>query len=437
MPVTLREATIAIEDENFEDHSGVDIEAIVRAAVSNAAAGGTVQGGSTITQQLARTLYIKDPERNIERKLVEAKIALELEDRHTKEWILRQYLNSVPYGTVNGRTALGVEAAAETFFAKKAKDLTLAESAMLAGLPQAPSQYNPFLNPGAAQARRDQVLNAMEANGLATPQEVADAKAEGLGVKSTDKFTEKREGYFFDYVQQVLIDQYGVADSPPGRAEGLHDDRPRPPGSGPDRHQQPRDAADRSQLGGGGDRAQHRRDQGDGLERHLWRARLQPRRAGPPPARVRLQDDGPDGRRARGHRPQDDLLPVALADLDRYRRGRAVGGQDLRRQLGGQRLAREGDPSVRQHRLRAADQRHRPGEGQGDRPAARDHLQARTATTPRGSEASRWASPRSRWPPRTRRWPTAACAARRTRSSGSSSRTAAPRTSARTRASAS
>ena len=113
-----------------------------------------MQGGSTITQQLVRALYIKDPKRDFARKIREAKLASELEDKHSKTWILHNYLNSVPYGTVGGRTAIGVEAAAVTFFDKHVKGLRLYQSALLAGLPQAPSEYNPFRNPEAA-ARSD------------------------------------------------------------------------------------------------------------------------------------------------------------------------------------------------------------------------------------------------------------------------------------------
>ena len=128
----------------------IDYGAIVRAGVRNIESGKNVQGGSTITQQLVRALYIKDPGRNYERKIREAKLASELEKRRSKRWILHNYLNSVPFGTVGGRTAVGTEAAAQIFFSKSAKNLRLHESALLAGLPQAPSQYNPFRNPGAA-----------------------------------------------------------------------------------------------------------------------------------------------------------------------------------------------------------------------------------------------------------------------------------------------
>ena len=108
IPVDLRRATVAIEDERFYKHDGVDLNAIVRAGIKNLESGKTVQGGSTITQQLVRALYIKDPKRDFARKIREAKLASELEDKHSKTWILHNYLNSVPYGTVGGRTAIGV-----------------------------------------------------------------------------------------------------------------------------------------------------------------------------------------------------------------------------------------------------------------------------------------------------------------------------------------
>src|ERR687894_1322109 len=146
VPVDMRRATVAIEDERFYKHDGADLNAIVRAGIKNLESGKTVQGGSTITQQLVRALYIKDPKRDFARKIREAKLASELEEKHSKTWVLHNYLNTVPYGTVGGRTAIGIEAAAVTFFDKHAKNLTLAESALLAGLPQAPSQYNPFRN---------------------------------------------------------------------------------------------------------------------------------------------------------------------------------------------------------------------------------------------------------------------------------------------------
>jgi penicillin-binding protein 1A len=210
MPHTLRQATVAIEDKRFYEHSGVDPEGIFRSAFKNVTEGKTLQGGSTITQQLVRALYIKDPKRDLKRKIREAKMAEELEDQHTKAWILWQYLNVVPYGTVNGRTAIGVEAAAETYFNKHAKDLKLAESALLAGLPQAPSQYNPLQNPSAALQRRNQVLKAMADNGYITEEQATRATTRGLGLHPGKRYTIRREPYFFDYVQEKLIERYGV-----------------------------------------------------------------------------------------------------------------------------------------------------------------------------------------------------------------------------------
>ncbi|MDQ3643886.1 MAG: transglycosylase domain-containing protein, partial [Actinomycetota bacterium] len=159
MPVHMRQAVIAIEDERFYEHKGIDYSAVVRAGIKNIESGENVQGGSTITQQLVRALYIEDPERNFERKIREAKLASELEEKHSKKWILENYLNDVPFGTVDGRTAIGVEGAAETFFDKHARALTLEEAALLAGLPQAPSQYNPFRSPDEALRRRNEVLD--------------------------------------------------------------------------------------------------------------------------------------------------------------------------------------------------------------------------------------------------------------------------------------
>src|SRR3989442_6091006 len=118
------------------------------AAIKNIESGMAVEGGSTITQQLDRNLYV-GRERTLERKIREARLAEELEQKHSKHWILQSYLNSVPYGTVDRQTAVGVQAAAETFFAKAPNNLTLQESALLAGLAQAPSQLNPLPKPKA------------------------------------------------------------------------------------------------------------------------------------------------------------------------------------------------------------------------------------------------------------------------------------------------
>jgi penicillin-binding protein 1A len=209
IPQPLKDATIAIEDSRYYKHKGVDYQGVVRAAIKNLRSGKTVQGGSTITMQLVRNLYISQ-ERTFARKIREAKLAQELEDRHSKRWILDEYLNDVPYGTVGGRTAIGAESGARTFFDKEAKDLTLPEAALLAGLPQAPSLYNPFLAPRAARERRAEVLDAMLKQRMITPAQAAAAKASPLGVKQNNYYTAKKEGYFFDYVKSELIEKYGI-----------------------------------------------------------------------------------------------------------------------------------------------------------------------------------------------------------------------------------
>ena len=224
IPQVMKDATVAIEDKRFWEHKGVDIEGIIRAGVKNLTSKGkTIQGGSTLTMQLVRNMYTGDTVREgiegYKRKIREAKLAEELEDIHTKRWILDRYLNNVPYGTVGGQEALGVQAAARVFFDKPAKDLTLPEAALLAGLPQAPTDYNPFLNPRGAKERRDEVLRAMAAQGMITPQELQEALAAKLGVEQSGYYTQRRENYFFDFVRSELIDKYGVDSVVDGRAD--------------------------------------------------------------------------------------------------------------------------------------------------------------------------------------------------------------------------
>jgi penicillin-binding protein 1A len=218
IPQVARDATVAIEDRRFFDHQGVDFEGVVRAAVKNLESKDDVQGGSTLTMQLIRNLYTKDTVRGgikgYKRKIREAKLAEELENRHPgrrgKRWILDQYLNNVPYGTVGGKTAVGIQAASRIFYDKPADKLTLAEAALLAGLPQAPSNYNPFTNPGKAEARRNDVLRRMADEGYISQSQAAKAIAESLGVKPNGYYSKKRESYFYDYVKQQLVDEYGA-----------------------------------------------------------------------------------------------------------------------------------------------------------------------------------------------------------------------------------
>jgi penicillin-binding protein 1A len=210
LPDTLKEATVAIEDKNFYRHGAIDPDGIIRAAWKDIQAGAIVQGGSTITQQLVRNLYISNPEDTLKRKLRETRLAVELEDKHSKEWILSSYLNTAPYGTVEGQTAVGAEAAAQTYFSKPAKDLNLTEATLIAGLPQAPSEYNPFLDPGAAIERRNDVLAAMEEQGYITTEEYSEAIDKGVGLNPGNKYQVIHDRFLFDLVQQQLIERYGI-----------------------------------------------------------------------------------------------------------------------------------------------------------------------------------------------------------------------------------
>ena len=207
IPQNLKDATIAIEDARFYKHKGVDYLGVVRAAVKNLESGKKVQGGSTITMQLIRGLYTTR-ERTYKRKIREAKLAEELENEHSKVWILTKYINSVPYGTYGGQTAVGAWAAARTYFNKSVSDLTLAEAALLAGLPQAPTEYSPVRSPSAAKTRRDVVLDAMAKTRAITPEQAADAKAEPLGIDMSTYFQKRREDYFFDYVKDELYESF-------------------------------------------------------------------------------------------------------------------------------------------------------------------------------------------------------------------------------------
>jgi penicillin-binding protein 1A len=209
LPKILKDATVAIEDRRFYQHKGVDYEGLVRAAVKNLVSHKTVQGGSTITMQLARNLYISK-ERTYQRKIREAKVAEEIESEHSKQWILDKYLNTVPYGTVGGQSAIGAKAAARIYFNKRLDQLDLREAAMLAGLPQAPSLYSPLRSPAAAKARRNEVLSEMAKLGMISADTAQRTARHSLGLDPSRYFTRRRESYFFDYVKDELIQQYGA-----------------------------------------------------------------------------------------------------------------------------------------------------------------------------------------------------------------------------------
>ncbi len=198
-------AVVAIEDKRFYEHGGVDYVGIARAAIADLRARKTVQGASTITQQLARNLYISNHERTVSRKLKEVCLARKLDNAWSKEDILTAYMNQVFYGA----NAYGVEAAAETYFSKHASQLTLEQAALLAGLPQAPSRYDPFYNKPAALERRNEVLKAMLDTKDIDRAQYEKAVAAPIVLKSGRIYKNIREPYFFDYVTDKLVKEYG------------------------------------------------------------------------------------------------------------------------------------------------------------------------------------------------------------------------------------
>jgi penicillin-binding protein 1A len=210
IPHKLELATVAIEDQRFFQHGGLDTQGILRAALADIEAGEAVEGGSTITQQLVRNLCIEHPKKTLERKIEEAKLALEYSEHHTKRQILGQYLNTATYGTVEGSTAVGVGAAAQFYFGRPVWKLDLVQLAMLAGLPQAPSQYNPLLYPKAAKARRNEVLQKMAKLGYLAPERARRLEKHGLELSPSHDYFDHKEPYFFDYVEHLLIAHYGA-----------------------------------------------------------------------------------------------------------------------------------------------------------------------------------------------------------------------------------
>jgi penicillin-binding protein 1A len=199
-------ATVAIEDRRFYEHGGIDPVGILRALVADASAGRIVQGGSTITQELVRNLYLTR-ERTLQRKVVEACLAIKLARAWSKGRILTAYLNDVYYGN----HAYGIEAAAETYFSVPASRLNLGQAALLAGLPQAPSYYDPLRNPSAGTARRDDVLRALRRSGDITAAQFATAVADRqLHLRPSPAYA-SHEPSVVGYVENQLQAAYGSA----------------------------------------------------------------------------------------------------------------------------------------------------------------------------------------------------------------------------------
>lgn len=204
VPEYLEEATIAIEDKNFYKHQGFDPAGMVR-GVSRIFTRGYAQGGSTLTQQLVKNVLLT-PERSIFRKIKEFILAVQIERKYTKDEILQMYLNEAPYGG----TAWGVEAAAESYFGKKVEDLTLVESAFLAGLPQRPSVYSPYsAYPDAYKERTQQVLRRMREDGYIDDEQEKDAVAFLDDLEFQGRNESFKAPHFVQYVQSILEERYG------------------------------------------------------------------------------------------------------------------------------------------------------------------------------------------------------------------------------------
>ena len=205
IPDHTQKAFIAIEDNRFYDHLGVDFRGTARAVVSTLS-GREVQGGSTITQQLAKNAFLTQ-ERTITRKVKEAFLARELEKRYTKDEILEMYLNHIYFG----QGAYGVESAARYYFNKEAKDLNIAESATLAAIPKSPNYFNPFENPKASKERQELVIDQMVKYGFITEAQGEAAKKEELKLATTAKKREDNPNfYFIDMITQKVIDELGA-----------------------------------------------------------------------------------------------------------------------------------------------------------------------------------------------------------------------------------
>jgi penicillin-binding protein 1A len=213
LPQHLIDAVVAIEDHRFWIHNGVDPRAVVRAARANLDAGEIVQGGSTITQQYVKNVLLSD-ELTLDRKLTEAGLALQVEETLSKEEILERYLNSIPFG----RNAVGIGAAARRYFGVDVADLTLAESALLAGIIKAPSAYDPAVDLVAAWNRRATVLERMAELGVISAADVRSAIAEPISVVPADELDIDMAPYFVAAVRRSLLQLPELGTSPAERA---------------------------------------------------------------------------------------------------------------------------------------------------------------------------------------------------------------------------
>jgi len=203
IPDVMKNAVLAIEDARFFEHSGVDYRGMLRAALANLRQAKS-QGASTITMQVARNVYLS-AEKSYTRKIYEVLLTFKLEHLLTKEQILEIYMNQI----FLGQRSYGFESAAQTYFGKTLKDVTIAEAAMLAGLPQAPSAYNPIRNPKRARARQLHIIDRMVENGFITEAQAEQAKAEPLKLRTPTVTAGIQADYVAEMVRQAMVDQYG------------------------------------------------------------------------------------------------------------------------------------------------------------------------------------------------------------------------------------
>lgn len=203
-PKVLKDAVIAAEDKRFYDHWGVDVIGVARAVVGNLVAGGVQSGASTITQQVAKNFYLSS-ERTFTRKFNEALLAYKIEQSLSKDQILELYFNQIYLG----QRAYGFTSAAQIYFNKNVKDLTLAEATMLAGLPKAPSAYNPIVNPERAKVRQTYILNNMVDEGMITMQQRDQALKEELHYERFVQKIDQNALYVAEMVRQELYEKYG------------------------------------------------------------------------------------------------------------------------------------------------------------------------------------------------------------------------------------
>ncbi|HEY1293755.1 MAG TPA: PBP1A family penicillin-binding protein [Chloroflexota bacterium] len=205
IPPVARQATIAAEDASFYDNPGFDVRAVVRATYQWIRSGSPQSGASTITQQLVKNTLL-GPEQTAERKIKEAFLAMELTRRYSKDQVLEMYMNQISYGN----RAYGIEAAAETYFGKPARELTLPEASLLAGLPQAPSYYDPYTNLDAAKERQGYVLDQMVRTGAISPQQRDAAAAAPLKLVPASQGSLQEAPHFVTYVRQLVEQQFGT-----------------------------------------------------------------------------------------------------------------------------------------------------------------------------------------------------------------------------------